>query len=57
MCRRFPTFSIIVKIRQFASYLCSDGKEMYKKVCCTCKVVVIATLLPNSLETAALLSV
>ena len=31
MCRRFPTFSIIVKIRQFASYLCSDGKEMYKK--------------------------
>ena len=57
MRRRFLTFSIIVTLGNFTSYLCSDGKEMYKKVCCTCKVVVIATLLPNSFEPAALLSV
>ena len=25
----------------FTSFSRSDGKEMYKKVCCTCKVVVL----------------
>ena len=30
-----------VKLRTFTLWSCSDGKEMYKKEWCTCKVVVL----------------
>ena len=30
-----------MKLGIFISQSCSDGREMYKKVCCTCKVVVL----------------
>ena len=30
-----------VKLGIFMSYSCSDGKEMYKKAWCTCKVIVL----------------
>ena len=30
-----------MKLGIFISQSCSDGKERYKKVCCTCKVVVL----------------
>ena len=35
------TFSIKHEIRHFKSYLCKNGKEMYKKARCLCKVVVL----------------
>ena len=33
------TFSIKHEIRHFTSYLCKNGKEMYKKARCLCKVL------------------
>ena len=30
-----------VKLRTFTSQSCNDGKEMYKKALCSCKVVVL----------------
>ena len=38
------TWTIKHEIRQLTLQLCSDGKEMYKKVCCTCKAVVLLIL-------------
>ena len=32
-----------VKLGNFTSQSCKNGKEMYKKVRCTCKVVVLPT--------------
>ena len=33
-----------VKLAIFSSQSCNDGKEMYKKALCTCKVVVLLIL-------------
>ena len=38
LCPRPPRH---VKFGIFTSYSCSDGKEMYKKAWCTCRVVVL----------------
>ena len=41
--RRLFTSSLKSKIRQFHVVLVQKEKEMYKKVRCTCKVVVLPT--------------
>ena len=33
-----------VKLSSFTSKSCSESKEMYRKACCTCKVVVLSIL-------------
>ena len=37
--QRVFTSSITRRIRKFTSWSCSDGKEMYQTVCCTCKLL------------------
>ena len=37
--------SIKREIRHFLLYSCSDGKELYKKAWCTCRVIVVLPIL------------
>ena len=42
-CLPVFTSSIKRRIRNFTSYSCSYGKEMNKKACSTCEIVVVLT--------------
>ena len=55
-CLPVFTSSIKRRIRNFTSYSCSHGKEMNKKACSTCEIVVLLTR-PNSFNCDVLVAV
>ena len=50
---RHPLYNVLQKkreIRHFPIVISSDGKEMYQKVCCTCRVFFCQSVLKDTLK-------